>query len=213
MKLYSYWRSSSSWRVRIALNVKELKHEIVPVHLLHDGGQQRSANFTRLNPLKEVPALELEEGGQPAVLTQSMAIIEYLEEAYPMPALLPQPPMLRAKVRQLAEMINSGTQPLQNLVILQAIEQLGGSKEAWAKQWIARGLTAVEAVAQGTAGRFLVGDSVTLADLFLVPQLYGARRFNVDLAAYPRLTQVEAALNALPAFAAAHADKQVDANS
>ena len=166
MKLYSYWRSACSWRVRIALNLKDLKHEIVPVHLLRDGGEQHKAAYTRLNPLHEVPALEFEEGGGTVVLTQSMAIIEYLEEAYPMPALLPQPPVLRAKARQLAEMINAGIQPLGNLGTQQAVEKLGGNKEAWVKQWIERGLAAVETVAKHSAGKFLVGNAVTLADSF-----------------------------------------------
>ena len=213
MKLHAYWRSSCSWRVRIALNLKGLQHQIVPVHLLRDGGEHRQAAYTKLNPLQEVPALEFEEGGSTVVLTQSMAIVEYLEEAYPMPALLPQPPVLRAKVRQLAEMINAGIQPLQNLGVGLAVEKLGGDKQAWAQQWIQRGLGAVESLAKHSASKFMVGSTVTLADVFLVPQLYSARRLNVDLAAYPTLTQVEAALNALPAFAAAHADKQVDANS
>lgn len=212
MKLYNYWRSSASWRVRIGLNLKGLSYEYVPVHLVKDGGEQHSEAYRAINPMRSVPTLELTEAGQVRRLAQSMAILEYLEERHPSPALLPADPYLRARCRMAAEIVNSGIQPLQNLGVLQRIKgELKGDDKAWSAYWIDRGLTAFQASIQETAGTYCFGDSVSFADIFLIPQLFGARRFGVDLAPYALLTRIEEACASLPAFQAAHADRQPDA--
>lgn len=208
MKLYGYWRSSASWRVRIALELKGVGFEYVPVHLVRDGGEQHGAAHLARNPMRQVPVLELADGQQ---LSQSLAILEYLEEAYPQPALLPSDPLLRARVRQIAEMMNSGIQPLHNLAVLQHVQATGGDSKAWAAHWVGRGLQALEAVVSQTAGRFCVGDQPTFADACLIPQLYAARRFDADLSVAPTLLRVEEACGALEAFQRAHADAQPDA--
>jgi len=223
MKLYDYWRSSSAWRVRIALHWKGIAFQRQAVSLLGSpaaggarGGQQHDPSFTALSPLGQVPVLELDaaEAGTSPVrhLTQSLAILEYLEERYPQPPLLPPDRFLRAHARQLALMVVSGIQPLQNLTTIQHVKhQLGGDAAAWARHFVSRGLTALEAAAVGpTAGAFLVGDAVTFADVCLVPQLYAARRFAVGLDDFPTLLRAEAACAVLPAFIAAHADRQSD---
>ncbi len=210
MKLYGYWRSTSTWRVRIALNLKGIDYAYQPVHLAR--GEQHGEAYRGLSPRSEVPVLEVEERGVERHLSQSVAIIEYLEERFPRPALLPRDPFMRGLARQLAEMVNSGIQPLQNLSVLAHVrDQLGGDEKAWARTWIGRGLASLEQAARATAGRFLVGDSVTLADLYLVPQLYAARRYGTDLAGLDLLLRVEATCNELPAFQRAHAERQIDA--
>jgi maleylpyruvate isomerase len=211
VRLYGYWRSSSTWRVRIALAWKRLPYEYHPVHLVRDGGQQHSEAYRAVNPMAEVPTLEIEDHGRILRLSQSLAIIDLLEAIAPTPPLLPQHPFLRARARQLAEMVNAGTQPLQNSGVLARVKQLGGDETAWARHFISRGLAALETVGKETAGVFLIGESVTLADLCLVPQLYNARRFGVPLEDYPTLARVEAACVALPAFVDSHPDKQPDA--
>lgn len=212
MKLYNYWRSSASWRVRIGLAFKGLSYEYVPVHLVKDGGQQNTPEYRQKNPMRTVPLLEWEEGGQLLRLSQSLAILEYLEETHPQPPLLPRDALGRARARMLAEMVNSGIQPLQNTAVLQRIKgELKGDEKAWTAYWIERGLTALEASVTPLAGTYCVGDQPSVADVCLVPQLYGARRFGVDLAAFPTLTRIEAACNALPAFQAAQPDRQPDA--
>lgn len=220
MKLYSYWRSSSAWRVRIALAWKGIDCEIVPVHLVRDGGQQHLPPFLARNPLGQVPVLELEqtEGGQPILLTQSVAILEYLEETYPAPhpPLLPADPLARARTRRLVEIINSGMQPFQNLRLQQTLRSHGIEPIPVAREFITSGLNALERYARGGGGKFLVGDSPTLADIMLVPQLYAARRLGVEIqngpaSLFPTLARVEAACAALPAFRQAHADAQPDA--
>ena len=217
MIFYDYWRSSSAWRVRIALNIKQLTVERRAVNLAPQGdvGAQHAASFRALNPMSQVPVLVIDEPpGSPRTIAQSMAILEYLEETFPTPPLLPADPWLRARARQLAEMVNAGIQPMQNLSLLQRLQESGlAEPQEIPRYHIARGLGAMEAIAGETAGRFLVGDAPTIADLYLVPQLYGGRRFNVELAAFPKLLQVEAACAALPAFAAAHPDAQPDAPS
>jgi maleylpyruvate isomerase len=212
MKLYSYWRSSCSWRVRIALNLKGLAYTYEAVHLLKDGGQQHSDAYRALNPMRTVPTLEFEEGGGVKRLSQSLAILEYLEERYRTPALLPSEPLLRARARMLSEMVNSGIQPLQNLSVLQFVKgELKSDDKAFGAHWNARGLAALEAAVKETAGTYCLGETVSFADICLVPQLYGARRFAVDLTPYPTLTRIEAACEKLPAFQAAHPDRQPDA--
>lgn len=212
LTLHGYWRSSCSWRVRIALNLKGLPYAYVPVHLLKDGGQQHTGAYRAKNPLGTVPVLEVrEEGAAPRYLAQSLAILEFLEERHPAPALLPQDPFARARVRMLAELVNSGIQPLQNLSVLQHVKALGQDDRAWSAHWIGRGMAALQQSVQESAGRYCVGDSVSFADLCLIPQLYACRRFGVDPAAYPVLARIEAECASLPAFQAAHADRQPDA--
>jgi maleylpyruvate isomerase len=208
MRLFGYWRSSATWRVRCALQLKGLAYEVVPVHLVRDGGEQRGDAHRARNPMAQVPVLELDDG---ALLTQSVAILEYLDEVHPSPPLLPADPVGRAHTRALVEVVNSGIQPLQNLSVLAAVRALGGDADAWAAQAIATGLRALEALAAPRAGRFLVGDAPTLADCVLVPQLYNARRFGVSLDEVPTLRRAEASAEALPAFQAAHPSVQPDA--
>ena len=216
MKLYGYWRSSSSWRVRIALNYKAIGHQVQAVKLL--GGTQAAEQYQpayrAINPMSQVPVLELDETGPagPRRITQSMAILEYLEERFPLPPLLPGDAWLRGRARQMAEMVNAGIQPYQNSpgVLGYVKEKLGGDEVAWARHFIQRGLDALEAVAQETAGSFLVGEDPTFADLCLVPQLYSARRFGADPTGWPTLLRAEASCAALPAFQAAHPDSQPD---
>lgn len=213
MIFYDYWRSSSAWRVRIALNIKQISVERRAVNLAPGAGAQHSAEFRTLNPMSQVPVLVIDgPPGPPRTLTQSMAILEYLEERFPSPPLLPADPWLRARARQLGEMVNAGIQPMQNLSLLQRLGESGlAEPRELARHHIARGLGAIEAIAGETAGRFLVGDAPTIADLYLIPQLYAARRFDVDLTAYPGLLKIEATCAALPSFAAAHPDVQPDA--
>jgi maleylpyruvate isomerase len=211
MKLYGFWRSTATWRVRIALRYKGIAHEYEPVNLGKNGGEQNSAAFREVNPMRQVPVLELTHANAVRRLTQSMAILEYLEEAFPDPALLPTDAFLRARARQLAEMIVSGIQPLQNTSVQRWVkDELGRDERLWTHHWVTRGLDALEPVACETAGAFLVGDAVSFADLCLVPELHFARRFGVDLAPYPTLTRIESACAKLPSFEGAHAERQPD---
>lgn len=211
MKLYGYWRSSCTWRVRIALAYKGLDHEYIPVNLIKDGGEQHRDEYGAVNPMRQVPVLEVEVGGAPLRLAQSLPIIELLEERHPEPRMLPADRYLRARTRQLAEIINAGIQPFQNTSTTRRLGELGIDEKAFAKEHIERGLRAFQALAEETAGRYCVGDEVTMADACLVPQLYAARRFRVDLGELSTLTRIEEACMALPAFQAAHADRQPDA--
>lgn len=190
--LVHYWRSSASWRVRWALAIKGVRFESVMVDLL--AGQQRAEEHRRRNPIGHVPALSIDGRW----LAESVAILEYLEERIPAPPLYPRDPWARARVRQLVETVNAGVQPLQNLVVLDRAAP--GDKEGqktWAAHWNQRGLAAYERLlgelaAEGLGGRFSLGDTLTAADLFLVPQVYSARRFGVDVAAFPRVLAAEA---------------------
>ena len=210
MVLYSYWRSSSAWRVRIALAYKSVDCAIVAVNLAPGGGEQHRPDFLARNPMAQVPVLEIETPNGPALITQSMAILEYLEETHPAPPLLPREPLLRARARQLAEVVNSGIQPLQNLKLQQDLRTHGLDPAPVVKQFIDRGLLALEELARTAPGRYLVGDDVTFADILLIPQLYNARRFALDVEAYPTLRRVERACESLPAFTAAHPNAQGD---
>ena len=208
--LYSYWRSSSAWRVRIGLHLKGVSFEYRDVDLR--AGVQFEQPHRGRNPLGQVPVLEVEDGGAVRHLAQSMAILEFLEERFPSPPLLPADPYGRARVRMIAEMVNSGIQPYQNQAPQKWLhaKQPGLEKE-WVQHWLTSGMAALErAVAEG-AGRFSHGDSVSLADAYVVPQLYGARRFDIDLSGCPALLAVEAACRELPAFQAAEPDRQPDA--
>lgn len=209
MKLYGYWRSSSSWRVRIGLALKGIPYDTVPVHLVE--GAQRSDAHRARNPMGQVPVLELDDG---RMISQSLAILEYLDEAHPQTPLLPVDLFDRAMARALAEDVNSGTQPLQNLgVVRWGAAQYGADKVAWMRHWIDVGLGAMEARAAAIprSGPWLAGGQVSLAEICLVPQLYNARRWGCDLAAWPTLVQAEAAAMALPAFRDTHPDGQPDA--
>ena len=214
LALHGYWRSSCTWRVRIALHAKGLDYETVPVHLLRDGGEQKAAAHRALNPAAQVPVLVVD--GEPIV--QSLAILRFLEDVAPTPALLPTDPLRRAHAIAIAEQINAGTQPLQNLSVLSAVDALAGApagdtsaRKAWAQRFIRDGLAAVEGMVARHGGAFCVGDAPSWADLALVPQLYNARRFGVDLAPLPRLLEVESRCATLPAFVAARPEHQPDA--
>ena len=212
--LYGYWRSSTTWRVRIALNLKGLDYTIVPVHLVK--AEQHTEAHKALNPLAQVPVLIFDlDGDAPVAITQSMAIMEYIEERFPTDGqpLLPSAPVARARARQLAEVINSGTQPLQNFAVLNRLKESGVDARAWGSDFIRNGLSAVETLAATTAGAFLVGDQPTIADLCLIPQLYNARRFGAPIDDLQTLLAVEARCNALPAFQRAHPDQQPDAQA
>lgn len=214
LKLYSYWRSSASYRVRIALQLKGLAYEVSPVHLVKGGGQQHAAAYKALNPEGRVPLLVDGE----FKLGQSLAIFQYLEAKHPTPALLPADMQLRARVWQFCEAINADIQPLQNLGPLGYLTStLGVSEEqklAWIRHWINRGLGALEQEMADLPERAaLFGDEPGFADCCLVPQLYAARRFGADLALFPHLAATGTRLEALPAFAAAHPERQVDANT
>lgn len=212
MKLYSYFRSSAAYRVRIALNLKRLSYEYMPINLRQ--GAQRSAPYGAVNAQELVPALSDDRG----TFNQSLAIIEYLDERYPEPPLLPRTAEERARVRAIALTIACDIHPLDNLRVLQyLVRTLGVSEEAkngWYQHWIALGLSALETQLSGdpATGPFCHGASATLADLCLVPQLANARRLPMPLDAYPTLLRIEAACNALPAFAAAAPERQPDAS-
>ena len=211
MILHGYYRSSAAWRVRIALNLKGLAAERRFHHLRR--GEHREPDYTRLNPQGLVPALELGDGG--AVLTQSLAICEYLDETHPDAPLLPREPLARARVRAFAHAIACDIHPVQNLKVLNRLGALGldqDARNAWAREVIAEGLAACEALAGNSGGGvFCFGAAPGLAELCLVPQLYNARRFGVDLSAVPHLLLVEAACAELPAFQAAAPERQPDA--
>ena len=209
MKLHGYFRSSAAYRVRIALNLKGLSAEHLPHHLRK--GEQTAPDYLILNPQGLVPTLEGDDG---AVLTQSLAIIEWLDETHPTPPLLPLDVLLRAKARAFALAIACDIHPVQNLKVLARLRQLGLPEEkvtewaAWANR---EGLAACERLVAGETGPFCFGAMPTIADLCLVPQLANARRFGVDVAAFPRLLQAESAARAMPAFADAAPDRQADA--
>lgn len=212
MKLYGYWRSSCTYRARIALALKGVAYEVAPVHLLEGGGQQHTDAFRALNPMSQVPVLEVVEDGVAVRLSQSIAILEYLEERFPHPALLPEGRVARARARQLTEIVNSGIQPLQNLEIMKMLDARGVDSKLWCKEHIRRGLAAYEALAERTAGAFSVGDAPSFADCVLVPQLYNARRFAIDVESeLPLLARIDARCSELEAFRLAHPDRQPDA--
>ena len=213
MKLYTFFRSSASYRVRIALNLKGLSYEQAPIHLRKGGGEQFSAAYKALNPQALVPTLE--DNGK--VLTQSLAIIEYLDEKHPKPALLPSDPADKAIVRGMALIIACEVHPIQNLRVLNHVKssynQTDEQVNRWAQHWIDLGLSALEhsIVAQSKGGKFCFGDTPTLADICLVPQLGNARRYGCDLSQYPTILSIEKNCMALSAFANAAPEKQPDA--
>ena len=213
MKLHTYFRSSAAYRVRIALHLKGLDYEAVPVHLVRGGGEHRQPAYLGLNPAGLVPALE--DAGQ--VLTQSLAIVEYLEETHPQPALLPAAALDRARVRAIAQAIACDIHPVNNLRVLQYLtRELGASEEqknAWYRHWIGVGLQAVEAMLAGDArtGAFCHGDTPGLADCCLVPQVFNARRFGCELSAMPTVLRIADHCAGLEAFRRAAPEAQPDA--
>jgi maleylacetoacetate isomerase len=214
LQLYSYFRSSASYRVRIALNLKGLPFEYMPVHLLKDGGQQRTTDYQRINPAELVPALV--DDGQ--AIGQSLAIMEYLDETRPeLPALLPRDALGRARVRALAQSIACEIHPLNNLRVLQYLERDlkldEATKATWYRHWITVGFTAVEAMLANNphTGTFCHGDTPGMSDCCLIPQIANSRRFDTPLDAFPTIRRIEAACLALDAFAKAAPQVQPDA--
>ena len=209
MKLYTYFRSSAAYRVRIALNLKGLQYDMIPVHLTRDGGQQRKAEFKKLNPQMRVPALELSSGD---VLTQSLAIIEYLDDIEPEPPFLPADALDRAHVRALAQLVACDIHPLNNLISLQylkrTLKQEQSEIDAWYHHWVIEGFAALEQMLK--PGPYAYGAHVTLADICLVPQVFNARRLKVPLDKFPKIVAVDAACLKLPAFDKARPENQPD---
>jgi maleylacetoacetate isomerase len=210
VKLYTYFRSSAAYRVRIALNLKGLPYEMVPIHLTKDGGYQRRPEFRSVNPQMRVPALELSSGD---VLTQSLAIIEYLDEIQPEPPLLPVDALARAKVRAVAQMVACDIHPLNNLIVLQYLKRTLKHAQAeidtWYHHWVSDGFNAIEATI--APAPYACGAQVTLADVCLVPQVANARRLKVPLEAFPKIVAAESACLKLPAFEKARPENQPDA--
>ncbi|PUA20452.1 maleylacetoacetate isomerase [Glaciimonas sp. PCH181] len=213
MKLHTYYRSSASYRVRIALNLKQLNADEAYIHLSRNGGEQFSAAFDALNPQHLLPVLEDDS----LLLTQSLAIIEYLDETRPILPLLPSDTAGRARVRALSQAIACDIHPLNNLRVLKYLsEQLQvtpDQKNAWYRHWVTLGLQGLEQqlASDSATGAFCHGDTPTMADCCLSPQLYNARRFECDLSPYPTLTRIDANCEALPAFRDAAPDRQRDA--
>ncbi|WP_422422275.1 maleylacetoacetate isomerase [Pseudomonas sp. GZD-222] len=206
MELFNYFRSTSSYRVRIALALKQLEYQYVPVNLLK--GEQREEHFLALNPQGRVPALRIDSG---ELLVQSPAIIEYLEEVYPQPSLLPEDRVLRAQVRGVAALIGCDIHPLHNVSVLNQLRGLGhddAQVNQWIAHWISQGLAAVEQLI-GDDG-FCFGDEPGLADVYLIPQLYAAERFHIDLGDFPRIRRVAALAEEHSAFVQAHPARQPD---
>ncbi|HST91800.1 MAG TPA: maleylacetoacetate isomerase [Brevundimonas sp.] len=210
MILHGYWRSGAAYRTRIALELKGLSYEQAGVDLRT--GAQRSDAFMALNPQGMVPALEVDG----AVLTQSPAILEWLDEAHPTPPLLPSDPAGRAQVRAMAALIGCDIHPLNNLRVGKALRETFGADQAavdaWAARWIAPGFAALETLTARHGDGWCFGPAPTLADCYLIPQIYSARRFNVPLDAFPGLLAIDRAATGHPAFAAAHPDRQPDAD-
>lgn len=204
---HGYFRSSSSYRLRIAFNLKGVSPEYRSVHLLRDGGQQKSDAYRALNPQGLVPALEVEGD----VLTQSPAILEWIDETWPTPPLLPQDPMMRAKVRAFCAVIGCDIHPLQNLRVIQWLKSEGKDPGPWLHQWIGDGLATCEALIAERTSDFAFGDAPGMAEVYLMPQMFSATRFGVDLGATPRLRAIAARCAEIAAFALAHPTQQPDA--
>ncbi|CAG9312754.1 unnamed protein product [Blepharisma stoltei] len=203
--LFSYWRSSCSWRVRIVLSIKNIPYQYHAINIL--SGEQKGEEYIEKNPLKQVPYLHGEDIG----ISQSLAIIQYLEDIHPTPSVLPTSPILRAKMWEICEIINSWIHPLQNSKLTNKIEGLGGDKNEWALEVVTSGFRAVENILEQVAGTYCVGNQLTVADACLVPQVCNARRRNVDLTPFPNISRVFETLLALPEIQRAAPENQSDA--
>jgi len=208
--LHSYWRSSASHRARIGLGLKQLPYDYVAVDIVK--GAQFADAYRAKNPIAQVPTLEIiEDDGERLTLTQSLPILEYLDERWPDPPILPHDPLLRARARALAEIVNAGIQPFQNLSTFKRVKALGSDEAAWIRPFLVDGLAAFGKIVAEVGGTFCVGNFPTIADCCLVPQLAGARRFHIDLEPHDRLLAIESRCLALPAFADAMPHHQPDA--
>ncbi|KAK5614443.1 Glutathione S-transferase zeta-1 [Crenichthys baileyi] len=201
--LHGYFRSSCSWRVRIAFALKGIEYNQVAVNLIKDGGQQFTEQYKTLNPMQQVPAVEIDG----TTLFQSLAVIQYIDETRPGPRLLPVDPKARAQVRMISDLVASGIQPLQNLYVLQKI---GAEKLPWAQHFINRGFQALEPILKQTSGKYCVGDEISMADICLVPQVYNAQRYNVDVSQYPTIQRINETLLEIEAFKRSHPSRQPD---
>ena len=214
LQLYNYFRSSASYRVRLALHYKELDFEYLPVHLLKNQGEQHSPSYKQLNSLSQVPTLIHQTPKGAIALSQSVAIIEYLEEVFPQKRLLPNDPFLRGKIREFAEGINSLAQPMGNLGTLQHLENHyqfdTQMKTDWIQFWNHKALGHLEGLCQKFHGKFCFQDQFSVAECFLLPQLFTARRFKVDLTPFPRLQEIEKRCLELPFVKKAHPENQID---
>jgi len=208
--LYSYYRSSASFRARIGLQLKELEFETKPVHLLEDGGRQHAEDYKDMNPMSQLPTLV--HKGQ--VLSQSLPILMYLDDTFEGPHLFPKDTFSKAKVLQICEIINSGIQPLQNLSVLQVLERDyqfdSEMKKSWIQYWVKRGFTALERTLEQTSGAFCFGDEVTAADICLVPQVFSGQRFGVEPTEYSNISRINQACLSLSAFQKASPENQPD---
>ncbi|XP_024293134.1 maleylacetoacetate isomerase isoform X2 [Oncorhynchus tshawytscha] len=201
--LHGYFRSSCSWRVRIAFALKGIEFDQVPVNLIKDGGQQLTDQYKALNSMQQVPAVQIDG----ITLSQSLAVIQYIEETRPGPRLLPTDPKKRAQVRMISDLIASGIQPVQNLYVLQKI---GAEKLQWAQHFIQRGFEALEPILKETASKYCVGDEISMADICLVPQVYNAERFKVDVDQFPTIKRLNQTLMKVEAFKVSHPSCQPD---
>jgi maleylacetoacetate isomerase len=208
--LYNYFRSSAAFRARIAFNLKGIPYDSEPVHLTRNGGAQFAPEFRKINPQARVPAIKLDDGD---ILIQSLAIMEYLDEIHPSPPLLPKDPAMRAHVRAVAQIVSCDIHPLNNVAVLnylrKELKQDDAAVNAWYHHWVIAGFDAIEALLK--PGKYAFGDTVTLADVCLAPQVYNARRFKVPLEKYPKILAVDASYSKLPAFEKAKPENQPDA--
>ena len=208
LSLYSYYRSSCSYRVRISLYLKELSFDYKPVHLIKNGGEQFQDNFTKINSFSQVPCLKHGE----FVLSQSLPILLYLEDLKPKPSLLPTESFQKAEILSFCEMINSGIQPLQNFSVLKYVEiETQSDKNKWAKHWIQKGLESCESFLKTRAKSFCFENKLSLADLFLIPQMYNAKRFKINTKSFPTLEKINEHCLTIPAFQKALPENQADA--
>jgi maleylacetoacetate isomerase len=205
LTLYHYWRSTSSWRVRWAMDYKGVKADLVAVNILEN--QTESPEHLKRNPMGYVPVLEIPTARKPVYLSESLAIIQWFEQTEPRHPLIPEHPISRARAWQLTELVNSGIQPLQNTGVAEKFSDDPEKRKAWQVFWITKGLTAYEALVQETAGKFSIGDSFTLADLVLGPQLYAAARNEIDTGQFPSISRIHGNLILMESYQSSHPDR------